>query len=384
MKKSILLIVMLLTTFWATAQAPANSTPVDEQTDISTSLARSSLQLDINTISSEQASQINSFFSEHRDGRGFWLSMGTALLGTLINSTSSITIDEIMKITQIRKNQKEEWDRMIDNECSYSESISYINNLTDFYSEGSRNGALDPAGLRFNGFTLNTQKYGEDVLRFYCHVNTDEDGLNEIFNHSKFRLVLDSMYFYPYRCHLPNMTANFIFPDADKDYGRNTQFSFKDRENLMVDLNFTITSSWYNEAIILAKDVELGSFNIQIPINEEYLTDSVFIYKKDQPGTKPLTIAGDCFIVPRSYMSMPDGTSYWGTGEYNVQVTVSEECNISDEIRENWHKDYKRLKRMKKENRIGTYFVNLYEQNGTSVMRRMLETASSTAINSAL
>lgn len=378
MKKDLLLIVLLLIAVIAHAQSPKQQDhPSDSQRG--QAMTRSSLRLDINTMNQEQAKQINSYISSQRGNRGF----GTALLSTLASSASSITINEIVKATQIRKNQKEEWTKMIKNECQYTESLAFIDNLTDFYSAGSSYGALDPADMRFNGFTLSSQNDGEDVLKFYCHVSTDTAGLNEIYNHSKFRLVMDSLYFYPYRCHLPNLSANHIFPEKGKKYDRDTHFSFEERENLIVNLSFTISSSWYNEAIILAKDVELGTFNVQIPINKNHLTDSVYVYKCDMKGVDSLNISGDCFLVPRSYMPLPGGVAHWGTGEYDINVTVSEQCNISKDMEKNWKKDYRYIKRMKHEKNVQNYFINLYNQNGSTVIRQVLETTSSAALEAA-
>ena len=379
MNKVILFATLLLTLTFSNALA--QTTEADEATNSNqvVSYPINSLRLDINTMTSEQASKINNFISKNQTNRGFWLTMGKALLSTLASSASSITIDQIMQIGNIRDYKKNAWEEMISNECSYDERLTYINSLTDFYSEGSYNSALDTADLRFNGFILNAQRNGKDVLKFYCSVDTSEEGLCEIYNHSKFRLVLDSMYFYPYRCHLPNWSANHIYLEKGKEYGRKTSFSFEERDNLTVYLDFTISSSWYNEAIILAQDVDLGSFNVSVPIEKSSLVDSVFVYKKGIEGQKPLKISGDCFLVPRSYMPLPGGAAHWGTGEYNVSVNVSEYCSITPELEEKWKEDYRCLKRMKKENKAKEYLINIYEQNGSSVVRSLLESASYTA-----
>lgn len=379
MKKIFLFTTLLLTLTFVSAKAQTKEADKATQTTHVEATPISSLRLDINTMTPEQASKIKDFISSRQTDRGFWLVMGKALISTLASNASNITINEIMKVANIRENKKKEWENMIGNECRYVDSLTYVNNLTDFYEEGSYNGALDPANLRFNGFTLNAQRDGKDVLRFYCHVNTEDEGLCEIYNHSKFSLVLDSMYFYPYHCHLPNWSANHIYLDEEKEYGRNTHFSFDERDNLVVSLDFAISSSWYNEAIILAKDVELGTFSVQVPIEKSSLTDSVFVYKKELAGEKPLAITSECFIVPRSFMPLPGGTAHWGTGEYNVKVTISERCSLTPKMRENWKDDYRCLKRMKKENKVKEYFISIYEQNGSSVMRSLLESASRTA-----
>ena len=373
MKRNILFATLLLSLTFVDAKAQTEEIQKPTNTDV---VMRDALMLDINTMTSEQTTQINKFISDHQANRGFWILMGKTLLSTVASFATSVATDEVMKIATIRDKKKEAWDEMIENECNYVDELTYTNSLTDFYSEGSYNSALDPAGLRFNGFTVNVLRNGKDVLKFYSHVDTSDEGLYELYNHSKFRLVLDSMYFYPYQCHLPNWSANQIYLEDDKEYPRNTGFSFDERNNLTVSLNFDISSSWYNEAIMLVKDVELGSFNIRVPIDKSSLTDSVFVYKRELEGKKTLNITGDCFIVPRSFMPLPGGKSHWGTGEYNVKVTVSEHCNITSEIEENWEKDYRCLRRMKKENKVKKYFINLYKQNGNSVMRSIIESAT--------
>ena len=193
MKKIFLFTTLLLTLTFVSAKAQTKEADKATQTTHVEATPISSLRLDINTMTPEQASKIKDFISSRQTDRGFWLVMGKALISTLASNASNITINEIMKVANIRENKKKEWENMIGNECRYVDSLTYVNNLTDFYEEGSYNGALDPANLRFNGFTLNAQRDGKDVLRFYCHVNTEDEGLCEIYNHSKFSLVLDSI-----------------------------------------------------------------------------------------------------------------------------------------------------------------------------------------------
>lgn len=393
MKNKLLLFLTLLIAFSASAQ----------HSDWS-----NTLQMSVNTINANDSIRINNYIQKQRKSRSLLAVAGLSVLGGIVNDATSIFINEIMNVANIRSNQQAEWETIIENECYYLDSLSYTNGLKDFYSSGSFDGPLDPANFNFNGFTLESTRYGEDVLRFYCHVATDEAGLNQIFNHSKFNLVLDSMYFSPYNCHLPNMAANDIYPDEEVDYGRNLSFSFDDRENLIVGLYFSITSSWYNEAVMLFRDVNLGGFMVQIPINEEKLEDGVFVYKRTDidanrefyennrdlfdpespsydtnllmPDTTYLTISGDCFIVPRSYMPLPGGISHWGTGEYNVEFYITEQCNVTDEMRENWRRDYKKINRMKKESKLGSYMVSLYKQYGNTMVRNMIESASYSTI----
>lgn len=365
MKKTFLTLITMTLAFVAFAQQPN---------------VLSSIKLDVNTFSEDESSKINQFIDNQRRDRSFMETIGKSVLKSAIKYLTGVTISEIMDLTEISQRQEAEWSRMIQNECHYEESLTYINNLTDFYSKGSSFGALDPSNFSFNGFTLNARHNGQDVLFFYSHVDTSEEGLNEIINHSKFRLVLDSMYFYPYRCHLPNLMANHIYPDKEQTYARSISFNYEERENLMVNIDFTITSSWYNQAILLSQDVELGSFSIQVPIDEASLTDGVFIYKRGDSEQAPLNIDGSCFIVPRSYMPLTGGVPHWGTGEYNVYVTLSEDCDVTSKIRKNWREDFRQIRQMKKQQSIWPSVRDFCVQKGTTLLRISLESASETAI----
>lgn len=364
MKKNLLILIAIATAMYVNAQ----------QVDVN------SMQLDINTFNEAESAKLNQFIESQGSRLGFWGSIGMAVVNTIVSYVADESVSGIIELTELPEKRKAEWNRMIQNECSYKESLSYVNNLTDFYSEGSLHSALDPSDFNFNGFTLNAKHNGKDVLLFYSHVATDEDGLNEIVNHSMFRLVLDSMYFYPYHCHLPNLMANQIFPEEGKAYDRGTSFNFEERNNLTVSIDFTITSSWYNQAIILNKNVELGSFNILIPIDKEHLTDSVFVYKKGMPNQQPLDIVGKSFIVPRSYMPLSNGKNHWGTGEYNVKVTVAEHCGVTKEISGNWNKDYRRMKKMRNNQSIWPDIKEFCIQEGKTLFRYSLRSASSEAL----
>lgn len=375
MKKTLTLFILIASTLLVVAQPPHDSN------SSFTKKAKNSMVLDINRMTPNEIDRINQYIASQRDERGIVLAtVGQAVASGIITSATSTVIDQMMKLTQLRKTQQQEWNRMIKNECRFEDSLSYIDNLTDFYSKGSFNGALDPADLNFNGFNLHTQHNGRDVLRFYCHVDTEESGIVEIFNHSKFRLVLDSMYFYPYHCHLPNFEANQIFVEEGKEYERNTQFSFEERSDLSVTISFTITSSWYNEALLLSKDVELGSFCVQVPIEKRHLTDSVFVYKRDRSGMPDINIAGDCFIVPRSYMPLTNGKAHWGTGEYNVKVCIDERCNASKSLQQHWRNDYRHLRRMRKEQNW-QQFTTFCGQQGTTLLKVTLDKASSSVLS---
>lgn len=380
MKKATLFIALIASVLLANAQPPKQMNKGDGSYNPPLVMDTNTLRLTVNPLGSDEAVRINSYIESQNHRLAFLGAVGIAALNAIVTQTSSLILNESMGGLQDGITRKSQWERMIKNECTFVDSLSYINGLQDFYSKGSPNGALDPSDFNFNGFTLCAQRDGKDVLRFYCHVDISDEGLCEIVDHSKFHLVLDSMYFYPYRCHLPNLMANQLCLEKGKEYDRRTTFSFEDRDNLSVCIQFTITSSWYNQAIMLARDVELGQFSIEVPIREDRLTDGVFIYKNGMEGMEPLTIAGDCFIVPRSYMPLTGGTPHWGTGEYNVKVVLTEHCSITKAVRDDWKTDYRNLCKMKKHQSFWPKITSYCIQNGPNILRCSLSAASSAAL----
>ena len=383
MKKLFLALSVLVMALSSHAQPPQmRQGDNPDQVKLIESQAVSSFRLNINTLRPEESQKINNFIDDQRRNRSFLSALGKvgiAALNTIISQTVGIGVSEAVNLIETPQKREADWRQLIQNECNYEKTLTYINNLTDFYSKGSPNGALDPSDFNFNGFTLNVHNEGKEVLRFYSHVDTDKAGLDEIVNHSKFRLVLDSMYFYPYHCHLPNLDANRICVEPGKTYERDVSFNFEERENLTVSIDFTIISSWYNQAIMLAKDVELGTFSINVPIDPKHLTDSVFIYKRT-PNDTLSRIAGSSFIVPRSYMPLTGGVPHWGTGEYNVKVTITEHCAVTKKFQDNWKEDYRRIKKMRKKQPFWPAAWDYCVQQGTTLLRCTLNSATSSAL----
>jgi hypothetical protein len=101
-----------------------------------------------------------------------------------------------------------------------------------------------------------------------------------------------------------------------------------------------------NEAILLNQDQKLGSFSISVNIPDTtYLATykefpQYFIYTRSSslPDSitkkieKAVSVSGDCFIVPRSYIgcdSQDGNTQIWGTGQYKINMTISESCDVN-------------------------------------------------------
>ena len=190
---------------------------------------------------------------------------------------------------------------------------------------------------------------GKEVLYLSCHIDTAR--LSHLIQHSKFNLVLDTMAFHPYECHLPNLQANGIHLMKGQQSERDNSFSFDERTNLRVGIEMEIFSSWINEAVMVMDNVKLGEFKMNININTH---DPIFTYSRRQieqnrlnarrtaynnqlsaTDTTFVGIEGDCFVVPRSFMPVNGGQRMWGTGEYNIKVKMRESCQFSNDEEKN-------------------------------------------------
>lgn len=243
-------------------------------------------------------------------------------------------------MTQNKRNHSE-WEKIVNTENCYEETIPIQDGFNDFYSDISYEGAMDPNGMAFNGIGCLRMEGKDTVFYLSCHV--DEASIDRIICHSKFQLVLDTLIINPYHSNLPNNRMR-------KKAGA-PAFSFKDRQNLRFSMDMVLSSSWINQAIQLHKDQELGRFTLTIPVNEKSLdANGVFRYVRTDKIKYP--VMGESFIVPRSYIGFRDGDDQyrdcWGTGEYKLSITLKESCSASPEFRENWKKDWKALKSQEK------------------------------------
>ena len=323
--------------------------------------------------------------------RGVVALMAAAAGQAAVSSLVDITATEIVKLATYNQTQKREWSRMIENECSFTDSIVSVRGMNDFYSETSRYGAMDPSNMNFDGISVRGVKDGREVLFLSCHI--DESRLDHLFQHGKFCLVVDTLSFYPYNCHLPNLGANGIHLRGGEDFGRDNSFSYDERDNLTVTMDISLSSSWINEAIMIQRDVFLGKFRMQvtIPSGTEVYTYSRArvdaLRDKLRNGgqvewavdTTYIPIAGDCFVVPRSYMPISGTEKMWGTGEYMMTVTIRETCRFSQDASRNaklrnWKEDYKQLRKMQqKDSQFTEYARTLWKQNGNSLMKTMIK-----------
>ncbi len=329
----------------------------------SASLAQSKMQendrfiISINDMSDERQRQLNDVAAAYRnDDRGILGTLGASMLTGGVTSVVNVMADEIIKLTKIRSIQKKKWQEMRQKECTFVDSLESMRGQCDFYEASSNYGPLDPSDMRFDGITFTSQRNGKEVLRMVCRLDTAR--LDQLFRHSKFHLVLDSLVFHPYNSYLPNLSANRIVADPEKNrevdveyYETISMFTYDELETPTVTIKMDLTSSWINEQVQVYQDVKLGSFSIDVPIPEAAVKESVYIYsRKDALAGKydVINIVGDSFIVPRSYMPGAADRPSWGTGEYKMKVVMTQKAQYrkDGERSKNWHKDYKRLMRL--------------------------------------
>ena len=261
-----------------------------------------------------------------------WTGFSSAFKQKTVNASSNLVSLGMNYVTEALKSDREKWYRKAQQQCYYNKSLSAESKIDDFYALPSTKGAMDPENLKFEGFgcknyieVMDGSKEGVGVFYIFCKMRRDSVGLKHIVNHSKFYVEIDTLFFNPKFCNLPN----------DSSGSADSRFNFEKRDNLSFELKVRFYSSWINQATMIVNDQLLGEFTINVDVDKDKLNkDGFFIYDKNDPDFNNLvSIDGDCYIVPRSYTGTTDGVSYrpsWGTGQYRVEMEVSENCSIVD------------------------------------------------------
>jgi hypothetical protein len=261
-----------------------------------------------------------------------FLNAGKGAAGGYVSSVIDVGVGAVAALLTRSANDKIRWEEVVKAENLYQETLTTVDPINNFYSYPSFDGPMDPAGMNFDGIGCLRTVDGDTVFFVSCRI--DPAKINRIINHSKFELTLDTLIIDPRHCNLPN--SNF-----------DTEFSFERRQNLQITVEIRIISSWINELTQLQKNQELGSFVISVPVNRSDL-DGNGKLRYARTGDKPAKyrIAGESFIVPRSYMGFRDEeNSYknsWGTGDYKIELSLKETCSITDAYRRDWKNDWKR------------------------------------------
>ncbi len=310
--------------------------------------------INVNNMTEDCQEQLNAMASSYRNNdRSIMGDIGKSMLTGGVTAVVSVVGEELFKLTQVRSSQKKKWKEMRQRECVFVDSLESVTGQCDFYSKPSAYGPLDPSDMRFDGITFTSRRNGREVLRMVCRLDTSR--LDQMFMHSKFHLILDSLTFHPYRSYLPNFSANNISAGSEaaaaEYFDEIKGFSYDELGNHMIKIDMDLTSSWINEQVQIYQNMRLGSFSLEIPVPKSALKDSVFYYSREEAlagDMKPIEIFGDSFVVPRSYMPGAADNPSWGTGEYKIKLTLTQRAkyNQDSERSKNWHKDYKNLVRM--------------------------------------
>ena len=261
-----------------------------------------------------------------------WTGYTSAITQKTVNASSNLLSLGINYLTEAFKSDRDKWYRTAQQQCYYSQPLSSESNVSDFYALPSTKGAMDPENLLFDGFgcrnyieVMDSPGDGTGVFYIYCKMRRDDEGLKHIVNHSKFLVEIDTLIVVPKYCNLPN----------DSTGSADSRFDFDKRNDLNLSLKVRLYSSWMNQATMITNDQQLGEFTISAQIDKSKInSEGQFIYKKGDPDFERLvSVEGDCFIVPRSFTGTMDAKNYqpsWGTGQYRIEMEVSESCRIVD------------------------------------------------------
>lgn len=280
----------------------------------------------------------NEYKKQKENTRGYLGDLGKAVLGAgkgiaggYVTSIIDIGVNAVASLITKSSNDKIKWEEIVKSENFYMETLSTVEPINNFYSRPSYDGPLDPAGMNFSGIGCLRMIDGDTVFFVSCHI--DESKISRIINHTKFELVLDTLIVNPYQLDLPN--SNF-----------DTEFSFDKRKNLQLAVEMKLTSSWMNELTEMQKNQELGSFILSIAISPSDLDGKNKLrYVRPSNSESIYKIAGESFIIPRSYMGFRDEENKyrnsWGTGDYRVEINIRQTCGITDTYRKAWKTDWK-------------------------------------------
>lgn len=290
--------------------------------------------------------------------------IGSGYISTLVD----FGVNTIANLITTNARHRQEWEKTIAEENKFNTHISSVQEMRDFYRKPSKAGALDPLDMCFDGIGCLRTEGSDTVFFISCHI--DRSKLNRIVNHSKFELVLDTLILSPRHSNLPNSPLPIEWDDSQ-------------RKDYTLQMNINLSSSWFTDAIELHNDRPLGAFSITIPVKKEDLDSRGFMrYVRPKSGPDKYDVIGESFIVPRSYMGYrdPDGAfrNIWGTGQYKLDIDISETCDVTDEYRRQWKQDRKMRNKMKpKQGFFNTVWQTISSQKWDEVTRQWVITTLS-------
>lgn len=372
--------------------APSASLGVDQLAqDIDMKQVVKAFSLTVNKMDDEKLDKLNRTAAAYRSStRGLGTDIANAMLQGGVTGIVNVVGNEIVNLIQIRSKQKREWLSMRQHECLFIDTLQSVAGQSDFYGQQSSYGPLDPSNMQFDGITMRAFRDGQEFFTMVSHIDTTR--LDHLFMHSKFYLVLDSLVFKPYKSFLPNLGINNLTPEQfnaltndEKDYWQTiSNFDFGEQQSPSVKVQFDVYSSWINEMVQVFNDVKLGSFTVEFPVIENQLVDSTYVYSRRaalESGRPVIDISGDCFVIPRSYMPVSFDRPSWGTGEYKLMGVFSQKCRYNPQgmRAQNWHRDYKQLKKMmnhgKDKNEYLNEVVTTFRDNRFAILKATYQPA---------
>ena len=340
MKKSIIILLCLFWTLYSKAQGVEYQTFIYTSDELADEIAKQSEEL------GTSRGYLGDLFSASKEA-------GKGIVSGYVTSFIDLGVNAIGALLTRNSRLKEEWEETVKQENVYQTQISTVSEVNDFYKQTSFDGAMDPKGMRFDGIGCLRKENKDTVFYISCHI--DRSKINRIINHSKFELVLDTLIISPTHSNLPNSSLDI-------------PFSFEERKNFTLSMNIKLLSSWMNEIVQLQKNQELGEFSINIPVDQSVLDNKGYLrYVRNANDVPAYKVLGESFIVPRSYMGYRDENdnykNSWGTGEYKLDITLKETCDVTEQYRKKWKEDRKRRKEMQpKENFFASSWQTISNQ----------------------
>ena len=292
------------------------------------------------------------------------LNAGKGIAGGYVTSVIDIGVNAIAGLITQNANNKIKWETVVKAENSYQEMLTTVEPINNFYTYPSYDGPMDPDGMNFAGIGCLCTIEGDTTFFVSCRI--DPEKIHRIVNHSKFELSLDTLIIDPYKSDLPN--SNF-----------DTVFTFERRNNFQVIIEMRLISSWINEMTQLQKNQELGSFVITVPVSKADLVNGKLRYVRSADTPAKYKIAGESFIIPRSFMgSRDENNNYrksWGTGDYKIEISLKQTCGITDEYRKIWKNDWNRRQQFENdENFIQRSWTTVTSQRWDEITKRWVIT----------
>lgn len=286
------------------------------------------------------------------DNRGLVGEIFSAYRTLCTGKTSSMVGDVVNVVVSYlaysMKSHRGEWLKESIKECSFRKDLKMQQEISDFYRTTSNHGALDLHDIAFRGFSCRQYiMVGDepvDVMYATFSLDTTEVGIKRMIQHSKFQMRLDTLIFNPYICEIPN--------DSTTNPSHRIGFDFERRKDFILRLNTTVNSSWINEAIQIADNVRLGEFTLEVRLDSTMLDkDGCLRYFRQEHANEMtdkeryiherISLTGESFMIPRSFIGTINSKPYWGTGQYRLEMSLSESCKINEDFYKKMDKDGK-------------------------------------------